>query len=189
MKSSPSDVDDAVADMAKELAAQNADRLSSVYSRGQALLPGLGIATALIGTVGYGLLVKQDDFAKIPVATQVLMLAFYFCAVVYLVRSGVLVLGLQGKQTYNILGPDEIIPNAAVTTVAAYKRGIAIRRLRFVTANYKIINRLMEALSAAQNNLRNATLALAAGGIAPVLIWSITHLFGVLGRLIAFQHR
>ena len=175
---SPTSFENDVAELAKELFDEDAASRDSIYSRGQAILPAISLAIALVTTIGFGFVAKRSDFATIPALAQFMLQLCYVAGLVYLCKSGLLILRLHGKYITWTLGPDQIIPVGTSHTADEYKKRVTVLRIQNVVENYRVTNRQKEILFAAQKSLRNATLAIAIAGIIPVFVWT----FDVLHR-------
>jgi hypothetical protein len=170
-----SDADAQLYDVAKELFESDRDRRASIFARAQGLMPAIGIAVALVSSIGYGVLLKRADLEMIPRPAQFGMIVCYLCTVGFLVRSAVLVLKVQGSQRISVLGPEDVMPTEEMT-LPAYKRGVTLKRLAYVIANWKATNSRVDLLYTAQKNIRNATIAIALGGVVPVVVWFLSAL-------------
>ncbi len=134
-------------------------RRTTIDSRAAAMMPSLSLAATLVTGVGFSVL--KDD--TIPVPGRWIILAAFLLALVYLVRTMVLLFKILGKVYRSTLDPSDL-PPLPDAIPSLYDRHIACQVLRCVVANYKANNIQSDMLFAAQHAFRNAVIVIVLGG-------------------------
>jgi hypothetical protein len=144
-------------------------RRNSIDSRAGALMPAIGLVASLV--TGIGFTAFKD--AAIPLNPRWVILVTYVLALIYLVRTMLLLFVVHGRIFRYTPDPSDLSPTPpAAGTVSRYDRDLACKIMRYTIDNYQINNVQADALFVAQQTFRNAILAIAIGGtIAGVLMF------------------
>jgi hypothetical protein len=143
-------------------------RRTTIDSRASAIMPALGLVVTVVTGVGFTIL--KDN--TISLDARIVILAAFVIALVYLVRTMLLVFLVHGKVYRGTLDPSEIVPPQQVPAGEAspYDRAIAIKLLGYTIGNYKANNTQSDNLFVAQQVFRNAIITLALGGVITVIL-------------------
>jgi hypothetical protein len=98
-------------------------------------------------------------------------------ALVYLVRTAVLLFSIHGKVFRSTLDPSDLTPPSfhSRTATSPYERKLACKILRYTVANYRVNNIQSDTLFVAQHAFRNAIIVVVVGGaLAGILIFLAT---------------
>lgn len=148
-------------ELAWKLFDQESARRTSIDARAGGVLPATSIVASLIVGVGFGAL------KEIAEVNRVIIYATFIASLVFLGRSILYALSVQGSVVRYTLGPDDIAPAPPVPPVgpSRYERHIARKLIQYTINNYKINNMQMQYLRVAQQSLRNAIVTIIAGGL------------------------
>jgi hypothetical protein len=131
-------------------------RRNTVEDRATTVLSAAGVTGTLIGAVGGNVLRSATG------NWSYVVLVLYVIALLYLVMAAVNALSVQRRVPRHTLGPLELLPNEAEVS---YKRHLAEELISLTIENYKVNNRFVEALVAAQGDLRNGLIVVVLGGL------------------------
>ncbi len=149
-----------------------AARRNSIDTRAGAIMPAISLAATLVTGVGFTVL--KD--VTLPVDARWAILATYLVALVYLVRTMLLLFVVHGRIFRYTPDPSDLpTPVAGVVDPAEaspYDRGLACKIMRYTIENYVINNVQTDVLVVAQQTFRNAIIAIAIGGtVAGMMIF------------------
>jgi hypothetical protein len=155
-----------------------AGRRATIDSRAAAIMPALSLVVTLITGVGFTVL--KDN--TISLGARSVVFAAFLIALIYLIRTMLLVFLVHGKVYRSTLDPSQIIPpgGLAKEAVSPYDRMIACKLLSYTIRNYRTNNVQSDNLFVAQKAFRNAILTLALGGVVAVILIFGHSLFGSL---------
>jgi len=145
-------------------------RRTSIDTRAGALMPAISLAATLVTGVGFTVL--KD--AALPIDARSVILVTYVLALVYLLRTMLLLFVIHGQIFRYTVDPSDLPTPAADVAgqTSPYDRGLACRIMRYTIDNYQINNIQTNLLVIAQRSFRNAIIAIAFGGtIAGIMIF------------------
>jgi hypothetical protein len=143
-------------------------RRTTIDSRAAAMMPAISLAATLVTGVGFTVL--KDE--SIPVLARCIILASFLLALLYLVRTMVLLFKIHGKVFRSTLDPSDLPPPVSRARTSPYDRKIACKILRYTVANYKVNNIQTDTLFVAQHAFRNAIIVIVLGGaVAGIVIF------------------
>jgi hypothetical protein len=145
-----------------------AARRTTIDTRAAAMMPAITLAATLVTGVGFSVL--KDE--SIPALARCVILASFLLALVYLVRTMVLLFKIHGKVFRSTLDPSDLPPPLSRARTSSYDRKIACKILRYTVANYRVNNLQTDTLFVAQHAFRNAIIVIVLGGaIAGIVIF------------------
>ena len=167
----PAADDEKLLDQSWKIFDNESGRRTSIDTRAAALMPAISLAATLVTGVGFTVL--KDT--TLPVDALAVILATYVLALVYLVRTMLLLFVIHGQIFRHTPDPSDL-PTPAGAAAAGqpspYDRGLACRIMRYTIENYRINNVQTNVLVVAQQSFRNAIIAIAVGGtVAGILIF------------------
>jgi hypothetical protein len=137
-------------------------RRNSIDTRAAAMMPAISLAVTLVTGVGFS--VFKD--ATLTVVASLIIMTTFLVALIYLVRTMVLLFTIHGKVIRNTPDPSDL-PVPALTDPAkpsGYDRLLACKIMTYTVLNYKVNNIQADLLFVAQRTFRNAILTIALGG-------------------------
>ena len=159
-----------------------AARRNTIDSRAAAMMPATNLAATLVTGVSFTVL--KDD--TIPFVARCIILGTFVLALVYLVRTTVLLLKIHGRVFRSTLDPSDLPPapppaappqpppDPLLAPISPYDRAIACKILRYTVLNYRVNNVQTDALFVAQHAFRNAIYVIVFGGtIAAIVLFII----------------
>jgi len=135
-------------------------RRGKIESKATTCIGATGILSAL--TIGLGSLVMENKLKGRNLAVSI-SLALFLVALLYLGRATILALKVFGRISRHTVGPDDLVPSDGETE-GQYAKRLSERLLAYTIENYKINNRQLGVVWAAQTCLRNGILVLVAAG-------------------------
>lgn len=153
----------------RQLFDSESDRRTSIDNRAGVLMPATGIIVALVAGIGLAIL---KEYQSLSYQTIISIMATYIMSLLYMFATIYRILKIHGSVSRYTLGPDDVVPSAVSSNgnrqISVLERHVARKLLWYTIKNYKINNRQMASLVAAQNSLRNSIIVLVVGSIAAV---------------------
>ena len=167
---------DATADDPKLLAQSwkifdnEAARRNSIDTRAAGMMPAISLAATLV--TGVGFTIFKD--ATLAASAMVIIMATYLVALVYLVRTMVLVFKVHGQVSRNTPDPSDLpVPEPGAGNPpppSKYDRMLACKIMTYTVLNYKVNNVQADLLFVAQRTFRNAIFAITIGGTLAAIV-------------------